>query len=318
MLTSNKISKQLDAYIYYKRNLGFKIESEISVLRNFVRYTLSLDYNGHLTKAMVLQWCSLKKNASDKTKGRCFEPIAPFAKYVTAFDVEAEVMPKCPFGNTHTRTAPYIYTEPETLQLIEECSNLYSPDGLRILTIRTAIGLLWVTGLRTAELTNLKIKDVDFNSNVLYIWNSKFRKDRIVPFSSSSSAELEQYKVEIDHRLGCRNEDKSFFVTTGGRPLDKRAFEYAFIKIRNRINAKPIGHPAVRLTDFRHTFACRTILGWLKNGVDANSKLHILSTFLGHVKPQDTYWYLSATPEMLNTVCTRYEEKYGGGCYENY
>ncbi|MBC8556075.1 MAG: tyrosine-type recombinase/integrase [Candidatus Brocadiales bacterium] len=252
-----------------------------------------------------------------KTKGRQFEPISPFAKYVTSFDVQAGAMPKCPFGNPHTRTTPYIYTELETKQLMDECKNLYSPDGLRKLTMKTAIGLLWATGLRTSELINLKIKDVDFKTNVLYIWNSKFKKDRIVPFSNSVRIELMKYRLEIDNRLGTRNDDKSFFVNTGKRPLDIRAFDYAFIKIRDSIKANPIGYPAVRLMDFRHTFACRTILNWLKNGVDANSKLTILSTFLGHVKPQDTYWYLSATPEILNAVCTRYEKKFGGSYYEN-
>jgi len=317
MLTSNRISKQLDEYILYKQSLGFKIKGEIFVLRKFIRYTLSLDYDGPLTKNLVLKWCSLDKNASDKTKGRRFEPISPFAKFVTSFDGEAEAMPKCPYGNPHTRTTPYIYTELETKQLMDECNNLYSLDGLRQLTMKIAIGLLWATGLRTSELTNLKIKDVDFNTKALYIWNSKFRKDRIVPFSNSVRIELKKYKLEIDNRLGTRNDDKYFFVTTGKRPLDIRAFEYAFIKIRDCIKANPIGHPAVRLMDFRHTFACKTILSWLEKGVEVNSKLTVLSTFLGHVKPQDTYWYLSATPEMLNAVCTRYEKKFGGSYYEN-
>lgn len=317
MITSNRISKQLDEYVSYKQSLGFKIKSEIYVLRKFIRYTLSLDYDGPLTKDLVLTWCSLDKSASNKAKGRRFEPISTFAKYITSFDAEAEVMPKCPFGNPHTRTTPYIYTESETKMLMDECSNLYSPDGLRSLTIKTAIGLLWATGLRTSELTNLKIKDVDFNTKILYIWNSKFRKDRIVPISNSVMIELIKYKLEIDKLLGVRNNDAYFFVTTSKKPLDIRSFEYAFIKIRGCINANPIGHPAVRLTDFRHTFACRTILSWLNNGIDANSKLIILSTYLGHVKPQDTYWYLSATPEMLNTVCTRYEKKFGGNYNEN-
>lgn len=85
-----------------------------------------------------------------------------------------------------------------------------------------------------------------------------------------------------------------------------------FKLIRPCINSNPTGYPYVRLYDFRHTFACNTILRWKEQGEDVNEKLYVLSTYLGHVKPADTFWYLSATPELLKALCSKYEEQFGG------
>jgi integrase len=293
------------------------LDREETALRSFVRYTLDLAYDGPLTRAIALDWICRREDASDKTKARRLEVLVPFAKYVVAFDSEAQVLPNKLFGNPHTRVIPYLYTEAETPALREGGRKLYSLDGLRSLTIATAIGLLVSTGLRTSELTSLKIKDVDLSNNQLSIWNSKFKKDSMVPISPSAVANLSEYHSVVSHQVGQRNRDAHFFVTTGGKPLTTSTLQYAFKILRNCIAAEPVGHPAVRLTDFRHTFASRTIASWLRDGQDVNASILYLSTYLGHAKPQNTYWYLSATPEMLNLACSRYEVKFGGGvCHE--
>ena len=252
MMISNRISVQLEGYFKYKHSLGFHIKAETTVLKNFVRYTLERNYDGPLTKDIVLDWICLRKNSSRKTKGRRLEAISPFAKYIVAFDTEAEMLPTKLFGNAHSRSIPYIYTESETRRLMEECRNLYSPGGLRSLTMSAAIGLLWSSGLRTSELTQLKIRDVDPTKNLLYIWNTKFKKDRIVPLSATTSEKLLEYSRRINNIFGLRDEGEFYFVTTGGKPFNSRGFEYAFTKIRECINAKPAGYPAIRLTDFRY------------------------------------------------------------------
>jgi len=312
MLTSNRISVQLEEYLTYKRSLGFLLSREEITLNSFLRHTLVLEYNGPLTKEIVLDWLCLKKNALENTKRRKIETLAPFVKFAVAFDNEAELLPRTMLGTPRRRVIPYIYTEAETIQLMEQCKELYSVDGLRSLSITAAIGLLWSTGLRTSELTNLRIQDVDLSNNLLYIWKTKFKKDRIVPISATASIKLSEYKVRVNEQIGRRENDTSFFVTDGGKPLTSRAFMYAFRVIRNYINAEPVGYANVRLTDFRHTFACRTIAYWLEEKVDINTKILYLSTYLGHAKPQDTYWYLSATPEMLNLSCSLYEDQFGG------
>lgn len=111
-------------------------------------------------------------------------------------------------------------------------------------------------------------------------------------------------------------ENDPLFYTTGGKALSQQSMAYAFKIIRKCLNAHPLGYDHVRLYDFRHTMACRTIKKWLLNKENVNNILFILSVYMGHKKPEDTYWYLSATPELLNIATEKYEEYFGGFDYE--
>ena len=201
-------------------------------------------------------------------------------------------------------------------RLMEQCDHLYSPDGIRSLTMKTAIGLLWATGLRTSELVNLTISDVDFTNKLLNVCRSKFNKDRIVPLLPEVSDQLRSYRSQVESLCNKVRLGNEFFITTGGRPFKRNAFEYAFQKIRDVVDVSDSGYPHARLYDFRHTFATRTIKNWLEQGIDVNAKLFLLSTYMGHIHPEDTYWYLSSTPELMDISSRKYENIFGGGAYE--
>lgn len=315
-MNENRILQQLDKYIDYKHSLGFKLKHEESVLRNFARFTLKNNYNGPLTLEIILKWIS-EGNMSNKTMGRKVEVIRPFSKYVAVFDCEAEPIYSLIYKNVHDRPTPYIYTEDEVIKLMAECQTLYSPDGIRAKTTEVIIGLLWSSGLRPSEPIKLINSDVNLDYGVLHIRETKYSKERYVPLDSSVIQKLGDYKLWIEQQIGMRSPDDAFFYTTGGKPLTERSLAYAFKMIRPCINAQPTGYPFVRLYDFRHTMACNTIHRWMEQGVDVNSNLHILSTYMGHVKSQDTYWYLSATPGMLELSCSKFENMFGGDNIEN-
>ena len=221
-------------------------------------------------------------------------------------------LPVLPYGNPHKRIRPHIYSLDETCLLMKKCDDLYSPDGIRALTIKTAIALLWSTGMRTSELVNLSISDVDFKNNLILIRRSKFNRDRIIPVSPDVSFHLNDYQQRIKSISADSRKTHVFFLTTGGKPLKRNAFEYAFQKIRDVIDVSDSGYEHARLYDFRHSFATRTIRTWLVNGEDVNAKLFLLSTYMGHIHPEDTYWYISSTPELLELAAGRYEEIFGG------
>jgi integrase/recombinase XerD len=52
-----------------------------------------------------------------------------------------------------------------------------------------------------------------------------------------------------------------------------------------------------------------TLLKWYRAGEDVQARLPALSVDLGHVEPKDTYWYLSAVPELLALASDRAEER---------
>ena len=94
--------------------------------------------------------------------------------------------------------------------------------------------------------------------------------------------------------------------------MEANALEYAFQRIRDCVDPGSSEYEHVRLYDFRHTFATRTIAKWLEQNEDVNAKLFLLSTYMGHNHPEDTFWYLSSTPELMSLSSNKYEQMFGG------
>ena len=305
--------QQVEDYITYKRGLGYKIIVEADELRRFATFAKSIGHNGSLTNELAMRWATLKSEYSRFYMARRLEIIQTFAKYITAFDPCAQIPQTGVFGKCHGRVSPHIYSDAEISLLITEARKLYSPDGIRAYTVSAAIGLLRATGLRPSELTQLKVEDVRLSTGYVFIHSSKFKKDRIVPLHSTVLKELSVYSDYIEGKLGPRCNSDYFFVSTYGQRFNSRSFEYAFQLIRPILykDGACVGTRNYRLYDVRHTFACETIRHWLETGDDVNKKLYLLSTYMGHVKPEDTYWYLSATPQLLAVSCERYETVFG-------
>lgn len=315
-MIENKLTKQIEEYIEHKQSLGYQLKVESRELRRFAKYTRDIKHTGSLTVDLTMQWVSLDGNLSRWYMARRLETVHTFAVFASCIDFETQIPPTGIFGKCHGRVTPYIYTLKEILRLMDESTKLFSTDGIRCLTVSTALGLLWATGIRVSELTNLKVKDVHFMEKYLHIRNTKFYKERLVPLHQSVLKKLVNYNLEIRNKITERLEEDFFFVTTNGKPLNLRALEYAFQLLRpcllpegeSNWNRRP-----PRLYDLRHTFACNTILKWFENGEDVNQKIYLLTVYMGHVKPADTYWYLTATPELLSLACEKFEFHCGKG-----
>ena len=313
MNNENLLTRQTEEYITYKRSLGYKITVEAEELRRFAAYTRSIGHDGSITSDLAMQWAPHNVNHSRYYMARRLEAVHLFAKYISAFDPKAQIPQPGAFGRCHGRGNPYIYSDTEISLLMTEASKLFSPDGIRAFTVSTAIGLLRSTGLRVSELTLLKNEDVRLDEGYLFINSSKFKKDRIVPLHLTVIKELKDYRDFIIGKLGQRNGASYFFVSSYGHRFNTRSFEYAFKLIKPVLyfGSKQSSPRKYRLYDIRHTFASETIRHWHESGDDVNQKLFLLSTYMGHVKPADTYWYLSATPELLAISSQRYEVKFG-------
>ena len=313
MIHENLITRQVEDYIAFKRSLGYIFRVPAATLRRFASFTRTAGFKGSLTSEIAIKWVSHNAYSSRSYKARLLEIIHTFAKYISAFDSNAQIPQTGIFGRSYARLSPYIYSDEEIALLIAEAGKLLSPDGIRAYTVATAIGLLRSTGLRVCELTLLKIRDVCFDDGYLFVGKTKFKKDRAVPLHPTVTEKLALYRDFLIKKLGKRNESDWFFVNTYGRRFNTWSFEYAFENIRPVLTADSVRKRKrkVRLYDIRHTFACKTVKRWLESGIDVNQKLFLLSTYMGHTTPEHTYWYLSATPELLAVSCSRYEIAFG-------
>ncbi len=319
MNSEHLISRQIEEYIAFKKALGFQITVESAELRRFAKYAEEQKHHGSLTVDLVLNWVSQKPSYSRFYKARRLETVHTFAKYAVSIDSKAQMPPKGLFGKCHGRTSPYIYTTVEVKKIIDQANQLLSPDGLRARTMAALIGLLWSTGLRVSEACRLIVDDIDYDNLELHIRRTKFNKERYVPIHESVGDALKKYEA---FRNEYHSAEPYFFLSTGGKRLVLRNAEYAFTVIRKCLLPEGTlnwSRRPPRLYDFRHTFASNTIRRWLEEGVDVNHRLLLLSTYLGHVKPSDTYWYLTGTPELLSIAIKKFEDLSfdvgSGGCH---
>ena len=172
------------------------------------------------------------------------------------------------------------------------------------------IGLLAVTGMRIGEVLRLNTVDVDWDTGVLTVWLSKFNKSRHVPVTASTLAALNRYRDQRGRHPVIKQ--PALFVSPDGRRLSYPTFGRAFHTLLEATGITAASGRA-RIYDMRHSFAVRTVLGWYRDGADVQALLPRLSTYLGHVAPSSTYWYLHAAPELMAIAARATRRPPGGG-----
>lgn len=309
MKTHRFMEKRANEYLDMRRSLGFAIKIEGEELLRFARYADKLVSMEHLTTELAVNWAKSTRNLNSIYPARRLDLVRRFAKYLFQFDPETEIPPKGLLGPTHRRPSPYIYSDNEISLLLKAASKLGPHGGLRPKTFFTLFGLLVSTGIRITEALSLDIQDVNFEKKILHIKKSKFKKSRIVPFHPSVADHLKGYDSfrKSYHPNPLSN---AFFLTERNTRQKYHKTLMTFISIRKQLKLEVIrgNQKYPRIHDLRHTFAVNRIRHWYDEGVDVNKKLPALTTYLGHVKISDTYWYLSAVPELLARASRRFEQ----------
>jgi integrase/recombinase XerD len=231
-----------------------------------------------------------------------------FLRYLQASVPETEV-PVPGLLPTPRRPKPFLFTPPQITALLEAAQASRPRGSLRPHTLSSVLGLLASTGLRVGEAIRLQIDQVQLNRDPpqLHILETKFHKSRIVPLHPSTAERLRHYHEQRAH-LHYDGVSEAFFVSEQGRPLQHRALHDWFARLCQRLAIAPT--PSGRapcLTSFRHTFAVTRMQRWYQQGLDVQALLPHLSVYLGHVHPQESYWYLTAVPELLSAAAQRFE-----------
>jgi len=303
------LTTRLKQYIAVRRSLGYDLSFPERVLRRFAEFADS-ERADHITVELFLRWKEHYGSANSYTWSRRLSMVRVFASWLQGFDPRTEVPPPGLISNKPRRSRPYIYTEDRIAEIVTEAGRLPSSYGLRGWTCSTLFGLIAVTGLRVSEAIGLDEKDVDLNEAVLAIRRSKNGKSRFVPLSASAAERMRAYRAERNRILG-RGRAAFFLLENGERPSDCCArYNFALacqrIGLRERQVFNKHGR-GPRIHDLRHTFAVRTIMDWYRRGLDPDREMLKLSTYLGHTRPDHTYWYIEAIPELLQLACERAE-----------
>lgn len=304
------LAKAVDDYLGLRRRLGYKLRDPGTYLRHFVAW-LEGQGASHITTELALRWAVQPANAQPAHWANRLRAVRLFAQHHSASDPCSEVPPLGLLPYRFRRKLPHIYSVTEIRRLMAATRGLHSTTGLRPWTYSTLLGLLAVTGLRISEALGLNQDDVDLRQGVLTIRSTKFNKTRLVPIHPTTREALRRYARRRE-RVFPRPKTPSFFVSEWHTRLEQSCVSRTFYKLSRWVGLRgPTDHHGPRLHDFRHAFAVRTVLRWYRKGVDVDPRMPVLSTYLGHGHVSDTYWYLSAVPELLRLAATRLERSRG-------
>jgi site-specific recombinase XerD len=309
------LHEALMQYVTLRRALGTQLQEPAMTLCHFVEF-LEREGSEFITSELALRWAMEPKPVQRATWARRLGMVRKFASWLSTVDPRHEVPPRRMLAARRRRNKPHIFTHQEIVRLMDEAARLDSSTGLRALTYVTLIGLLTATGLRPGEALALDVADVDLQSGILAIRETKFGKSRFVPVEESTRAALARY-VKHRNQLCAQSGTEAFFVSERRKRLQGCAARRTFASISCAVGLRvPTGSRRIgrgpRLQDFRHCFATRRLIEWYRAGLDVGREMPKLATYLGHVDVGHTYWYIEAIPELLQLATERLATRQAG------
>jgi integrase len=302
----SQLRTALERYVDMRQGLGYKYVGPARRLSDFVSFMHARGAET-ITTELAMAWVT--KVGKQPTWAIRLTDVRCFAQHLAHFDPATEV-PPADAVPIPRRVKPYIYSDAEIEALLAAALALPPADALRRWTYYCLFGLIAVAGLRHSEALNLCRDDVDLDQGVLTIRRSKFGKSRLVPLHATTVAILRDYSARRDAHLAQPRSPYFFVAEQGGRLLHQYVHR-VFWQLSRQIGLRQKGQRhGPRIHDLRHRVAVKTLLRWYRAGEDVERQLPVLSTFLGHVGVRDTYWYLSAAPELMDHAARRLNKRW--------
>ena len=303
----SELSGHVEDYLRLRRALGFKLERAGHLLPQLVAY-LEAAGAATVTSDLAIAWARLPGHTQPNHWAQRLAIARGFARYLRALDPATEVPPPGVFPTRRHRPTPFLWSQRDICRLLESTRALR--PAVRAATYEALFGLLATCGMRVGEAVGLDRDDVDLQAGVITIRHAKFDRPRLVPLHPTVTEALSRYAAERD-RLCPRPRARAFFVSSVGTRLDRSGVGKTLRKITTSLGMRTeTVHP--RAHDLRHSFAVDTLIRWQRSGLSVDEHIATLSTYLGHVSPADTYWYLSASPELMGLAAQRLHTRYGG------
>jgi len=301
------LQSALERYLSMRRGLGYKYQHQARRLADFVSF-METRRATTITTKLALAWATLPPDRHASWALRLTD-VRRFARHVATIDPQTEVPPAGILPGLK-RAKPYVYSDAEIDALLTAALALPPADGLRRWTYHCLFGLISVTGMRLSEVIGLQHDNVDLDNGVLTVRETKFGKSRLVPLHPTTRSVLRSYAERRDAHLGSRCSPYFFVAERGGRLLHQYVHR-VFWRLSREIGLRnPGDHSGPRVHDFRHRFAIQTLRNWYREGTDVEQQLPVLSTYLGHACVRDTYWYLSACPELMQEAARRLDQRW--------
>jgi integrase len=291
------LRERLEEYLAMRRLLGFQLDD---IERQVGLFCTWLEARGNARTFTIddaVTWARLNPDAHPSWWATRLSLVRRFAAYLNANGVDVPIIPSGLLPARKPRAVPYIYTQEDVDALLAACDTEFVDERVAV-TVRTVIGLLVATGLRISEALNLAVDDIDFDNDVLVVKAAKSHQ-RLVPVHPSTTTALSQY-IALPARTATNPDPHGpVFVTAKGTGYVYVSFFALFKRAREVAGLVPRGRARPTLHCLRHTFATAHMTAAYAHGGDPDRVLSLLATWLGHSDAAHTYWYLTATGELM-------------------
>lgn len=299
-MNRNELNLQLDVYLGLRRALGYgQCAWERKLLGQLVDFLGTQTPDATITSQLVLDWLDTNFSASSPAQNaRRLDTVRQFLTHLSAAVPGTEI-PESRLFARYPRPKPFLFSTADIESILHAATASWYEGSFLPFTLQTVVGLIACTGLRASEALGLDLADVvlDLEPGHLCIRESKFHKTRLVPLHPTATMHLTAYARQRDAAV---RGNTAFFVEDSGERLRYETLRSSFQRLLLHLGlTEREGCSRPTLHSLRHSFAVTRLTRWHQDGVDVQTRLAHLATYLGHGDVRDTYWYLTAAPELL-------------------
>jgi integrase/recombinase XerD len=307
------LGKLMEEHVAQMRSVGHRYDENERRLLRFDRFLQRhVELAGAPLRELVDAWSA--SNPSPQHLCRAQEAGRLLSKARHRLDPTAAILPVGVDVRRRARLLerrPYIYTEEEIRGILQAAQSFPSPRApLRPLSLYTMVVLAYCAGLRLGEIVALTIADVHLDDDTIEIRDTKFFKSRRLPLAPSVMTALKHYLAARQESGAPTRPASGLFWNHQGR------CRYSYVRVSEllvqvlrRAGLKPAhGKVGPRIHDLRHAMVCNRMLTWYRDGINPQSHLPYLATFLGHKDIKSTLVYLNITPEVLHLANERFRQ----------
>jgi integrase len=308
---ASHFARRLSEYVHLRRALGYKFQ-EADFLCKFDQFVSAQGHTGPLTQELALAFAGASPRINSNGRAQRYQVVRRFAQYLSVYEADTALLDPKALTRSNTRPPAQIFGDEELGRLLEGALRYDRGHSLAGITVWSMTGLVASTGLRIGELVRLDKADVDLETGVLTVRQTKFGKSRLVPVHPTTVEILRRYaSLRDSHFRAPCSECTAFFFNWRGRRFLINTLEGIFRRVASRAGLRSEHGKGPNFHSLRHRFAVARLLRWYRQGVDVQAMLPWLATYMGHVHYTDTAYYITGTPELLALAARPRQQKRG-------
>ncbi len=302
------MGQKMEQYLALQRSLGLLLEAAEYTLDDFDQYlAVHFPKVKHVTRKMITGYLATTRHLHSTSRCDALSILRQFCRFLFHLNPRTYIPQRNLLPPGKVKVRPHIYSEIELQNILRLTRQLGPYGSLRPYTLTTIFSLLWVSGMRISEVLNLNLADVNLESGVIHIQQTKFSKSRLIPLSSSSIAALLQYRDKRARYGHSHSSGAPFFVNKLGKRCSLPTIQEVFWRGIQKLGIKTVQGGRPRIHDFRHSFATLWLNEFYRSGKDPTAYLPILATYLGHANISNTQIYLHPSLEVLQIAGQQFD-----------